>query len=128
MSEEEKKAIDKLKRSANYFVMPIYETTIILNLIEKQQKEIENLKEINKEHQKLNGELREEIDELKKYEKYYEEMEEVNKKFISVDKIRDKIEELDNQQKQWLEDRKIKNSDGEIIFARDILEELLEEE
>ena len=61
MSEEEKKAIDKLKRSANYFVMPIYETTIILNLIEKQQKEIENLKEINKEHQKFNGELRDEI-------------------------------------------------------------------
>lgn len=90
MSEEEKEAIDKLKRSANYFVMPIYETTIILNLIEKQQKEIENLKEqkcewfelynsrvfdiikleqeveelkeINEEHQKLNGELRDEIE------------------------------------------------------------------
>lgn len=46
---------------------------IILNLIEKQQKK---------------------IDELKKYEKYYEEMEEVNKKFISVDKIKNKIEEV----------------------------------
>ena len=43
MSDEEKEAIDKLKRSANYFVMPIYETTIILNLIEKLQKENEEL-------------------------------------------------------------------------------------
>ena len=45
----------------------------LLNLIEKQSKEIE---------------------ELKKYEKYYEEMEEVNKKFIAVDKIKAKIEEV----------------------------------
>ena len=52
MSEEEKEAIDKLKRSANYFVMPIYETTIILNLIEKQQKEIEELKVINQMQKK----------------------------------------------------------------------------
>ena len=44
LSVEEKKAIDKLKRSANYFVMPIYETKIILNLIEKQSKEIEEMK------------------------------------------------------------------------------------
>ena len=44
MSDEEKKVIDKLKRSANYFVMPIYETKIILELIEKQAKEIEELK------------------------------------------------------------------------------------
>lgn len=138
---EEKEAIDKLKRSANYFVMPIYETTIILNLIEKQQKEIENLKEINKEHQKLNGELEEENtrqhellgnihqnyrDKITKIQEQDKEI--VDTQYISKDKIRDKIEELDNQQKQWLEDRKIKNSDGEIIFARDILKELLKEE
>ena len=48
---------------------------IIINLIEKQSKEIE---------------------ELKKYEKYYEEMEEVNKRFIAVDKIKAKIEEVSN--------------------------------
>ena len=45
MSDEEKKAIDKLKRSANYFVMPIYETKIILELIEKQQKEIADMED-----------------------------------------------------------------------------------
>lgn len=48
LSDEEKRAIDKLKRSANYFVMPIYETKIILELIEKQSKEIEELTDKNK--------------------------------------------------------------------------------
>lgn len=48
MSEEEKEAINKLKRSANYFIMPIHETNIILNYIEKLQKENEILK-LNKE-------------------------------------------------------------------------------
>ena len=72
MSEEEKEAIDKLKRSANYFVMPIYETTIILNLIEKQQKEIEELKVIN-QMQKYRIET---IDE---------------RELVSKDKIRDLI-------------------------------------
>lgn len=38
-----------------------------------------------------------EIEELKKYQKYYEEMEEVNKKFIAVDKIKAKIEEYDDK-------------------------------
>ena len=86
MLDEEKKAIDKLKRSANYFVMPIYETTIILNLIEKQQKEIENLKEINKEHQKINGELRDEIERQGNTR-------EIEEKFVSKDKIRKYIKE-----------------------------------
>ena len=72
MIEEENKAIDKLKRSANYFVMPIYETTIILNLIEKQQKEIEELKVIN-QMQKYRIET---IDE---------------RELVSKDKIRDLI-------------------------------------
>lgn len=48
--------------------------------------------------------------------------------YIPVQKVRDKIEYLDNQQKQWLEDRKLKASDSEIIFARDILQKLLESE
>lgn len=45
---------------------------------------------------------------------------------ISVQKVKDKIEYLDKQQKQWLEDRELKTSDSEIIFARDVLRELLE--
>lgn len=53
---------------------------------------------------------------------------EIKKNFIPIQKVKDKIEYLDNQQKQWLEDRKLKESDREIIFARDILQELLESE
>lgn len=52
----------------------------------------------------------------------------VNKLYIPIQKIKDKIEYLDNQQKQWLEDRELKVSDGKIIFARDILKELLGKE
>ena len=76
MLDEEKEAVETLKDLAStiyYGDMNFIESDdlkIILNLIEKQQKK---------------------IDELKKYEKYYEEMEEVNKKFISVDKIKNKI-------------------------------------
>lgn len=93
--EEEKETIDRLYiKAISYSVeAPDYPNTIVfkkdlvrvLNLIEKQQKEIEELKKdnnhqweercrltfelerlqnINKEHQKLNGELREEIEEL----------------------------------------------------------------
>lgn len=134
MSEEEKKAIDKLKRSANYFVMPIYETTIILNLIEKQQKEIENLKEINKEHQKLNGELRDEIDDLKQlmahkngYTKQLEEdlFENASNYVVSKDKIREKIKDLEDNMILFTNDKEKFNR---YKYARDILEKLLEEE
>lgn len=52
----------------------------------------------------------------------------VNKLYIPIQKIKDKIEYLDNQQKQWLEDRELKVSDGKIIFARDILKEILGKE
>ena len=54
--------------------------------------------------------------------KYYKQF-----KSLSIKTIKNKIEYLDNQQKQWLEDRELKVSDSEIIFARDILEKLLED-
>ena len=82
LSDEEKKAIERLniyKEKIKDELYPIIDFEeekaigVVLNLIEKQSKEIE---------------------ELKKYEKYYEEMEEVNKKFIAVDKIKAKIEEV----------------------------------
>ena len=74
MSDEEKKALDELW---HFDCAYNREIKIVLNLIEKQQKEIE---------------------ELKKYEKYYEEMEEVNKRFIAVDKIKAKIEDILNSE------------------------------
>ena len=77
MTDEEKKAIETLtnkRPSEQMLISGKMCVNVLINLIEKQSKEIE---------------------ELKKYEKYYEEMEEVNKKFIAVDKIKAKIEELD---------------------------------
>lgn len=55
--------------------------------IERLELEVKVLRDNNKG-------LRDKIEELKKYEKYYEEMEEVNKRFIAVDKIKAKIEEV----------------------------------
>lgn len=68
MLDEEKKAIEMLRNYDNEDNLhKIHQSiNVLLNLIEKQKKEIENLKEINKEHQKINGELRDEIEELKK--------------------------------------------------------------
>lgn len=109
LSDEEKKAIDKLKRSANYFVMPIYETKIILELIEKQSKEIEELNksDASKEQSSMD------------YYNLYKEL---------VDKIKAKIEELENQKRQWIEDRDNKHKDSEIIYAIEVLQSLLEKE
>lgn len=80
----------------------------LADLIEKQQKEIENLKEINEEHQKLNGELRDVIENLQNdnmekdliiyglREERRLAAEEIQEQyFVSKDKIREKIEEYD---------------------------------
>ena len=90
-----------------------------LNLIEKLQKENEELK--FEERRRIIGkygdaEIHDVINRT------------LSNDYIPVQKVKDKIEDLDNQQKQWLEDRKLKESDREIIFARDILQELLGKE
>lgn len=71
-----------------------------------------------------------ENEELKDFKKQVTDIESTNfikyKNYIPIQKVKDKIEYLDKQQKQWLEDRELKASDSEIIFARDFLQELLE--
>lgn len=69
MSEEEKKAFSRLYMKATLYsadaedypnsIVSKRDLVIIINLIEKQQNEIQNLQTIDKEHQKLIGELRE---------------------------------------------------------------------
>lgn len=70
MNEEEEKAVEYWK---NYMSL-IYWNTLwdgeyyikkLLNLVEKQQNRIQELEKINTKHQKLNGELRKEIKQLK---------------------------------------------------------------
>lgn len=99
LSDEEKKAIDKLKRSANYFVMPIYETKIILELIEKQSKEIEELNKSDESKEQSSM----------KYYNLYKEL---------VDKIKAKIEEYKKQQKE----------EPDAYLCIEVLQSLLEKE
>lgn len=103
MSEEEKEAIQILKdwlcKTHSEFCKvgaigipdkEFFATETVLNLIEKQQKEIENLKEINKEHQKLNGELR---DEIKRQGNTREIEEKYIKKNFNIIRIYDEFKE-----------------------------------
>lgn len=69
MSEEEKKAVIFLKHfledDDDVFKISNKDLRIILNLIEKQQKELNSLKEIEKSHQEENGKLRVELEQYK---------------------------------------------------------------
>ena len=57
------------------------------------------------------------------------EVQSLNHKFKNLeDKIKAKIEELENQKRQWIEDRDNKRKDSEIIYAKKVLESLLEKE
>lgn len=100
MTEQEKKAIEWLKK-ADWFLARLYSPTI-LNLIEKQSKEIEELKVIN-QMQKYRIEV---IDE---------------RELISKDKIREKIKKYD----EWIKEG------GDYVESleaqRYALQELLEE-
>lgn len=102
LSEEEMRAIDFLKGvctddcvNKEFVVKPI------LYLIEKQQKELNNLKEIEKSHQEENGKLRVE------FEKVYEDNLTLVKE---LEQEKEKNEELEKHQKQYL--------DGELITAK----------
>ncbi len=76
---------------------------------------------------KENEELHKEIDRMKSLDLYKLVEDWKTGQLIPRQKIKDKIEYLDKQQKQWLEDRELKASDSEIIFARFFLQELLKE-
>lgn len=82
MSEEEKKAIEWLK-NATFFSARIYAPSI-LNLIENQQKEIEELNEIKQQ--------------ICKEELITQDY--VQDNFIAKDKIKEKIKELEENNKR----------------------------
>ena len=80
--------------------------------LEKEKKELElEIKNRKFSHMNLYNEY-----------KYYKQF-----KSLSIETIKNKIEYLDKQQADWIEDRELKVSDSEIIFARDTLEKLLED-
>lgn len=109
------------RRSAVQSIIDNQQYHIFQKQIERYEKEIEKL-------QKENEELKNLMAHKNDYTKKLEEdlFENCSNYVIPVQKVKDKIEYLDKQQKQWLEDRELKASDSEIIFARDFLQELLE--
>ena len=83
------------------------------------------IKQLEKENKELELEIKNrEFLHMNLYNeyKYYKQF-----KSLSIETIKNKIEYLDKQQADWIEDRELKVSDSEIIFARDTLEKLLED-
>lgn len=121
MSEEEKKAIEILNNIEykDLYSDKFYDNRdIVLNLIEKQQKEIEELKEENAEQLEVitewvNGERINDI------------------KHISKDKIKEKIkeleEEIEEKQENCLDFTLIHEHEIDTNGIIEVLEELLEE-
>lgn len=147
--------IDKMKNCINILDNELKERNKTINekeiIIEKLQKENEELKNIELKSKggaiKVSLEgllfLENKIKQLEK-EKKELELEIKNRKFsymnlyneykyykqfksLSLETIKNKIEYLDKQQADWIEDRELKVSDSEIIFAKDTLEKLLED-
>ena len=127
MSEEEKKAIEILSSWYNYNkknrnklleadkIIKVQET--ILNLIENQQKEMENLKEIEKSHKEENGLLRQELEQEK----------EINNELEIELSIRDNIN-VDKLVEKYRYYRRLADSYQANCISKDKLKELLENE
>ena len=120
MSEEEKKAIEYLKRH----ILPCYGSKggiefmlndIILNLIEKQSKEIEELNS-----------------DLGVFKRALTDIEDVyNANYISKTKIKEKIKELKERPNKMVIDKEVPEEYKNIFLdenAIQVLKELLEEE
>lgn len=119
--EEDKKLLEEMKENClkgkNYDDKARY---LKAQAIENILNELDRL-------QKENKELHKEIDRMKSLDIYKLVEDWETGQLIPRQKIKDKIEYLDKQQNQWLEDRELKASDSEIIFARNFLQELLKE-
>lgn len=132
MTEEEKKAIDLLKFYEGFFKNIGHEEEVksienIINLIEKLQKENEELRKNQKYKKDFNGEkifcleydketLRDMVVEKQ------EEIKELKSNSIPKDKIREKLERLENQKENYKEQPLI------YMLLKNQYKELLEEE
>ena len=144
MSEEEKKAIDDLfalthingyidlytQKEAKIHTLDLSKwqngVKVLLNLLEKQQKEIEELKEKNKN---LIFQLK---DEEKELIEVTDKIREKINYYISKDKIREKIKELEEQKEKLKYDGDVCFADYEqfcknLKFFKEQIEEILED-
>ena len=103
MNEEEKKAIERFKHCSGYFVLDKESSKTILNLIEKLQKENEDL------HREINQRIKLKIENEKI----------VDTQFIPIQKVKDKISERQFELQQEYKDFE----DDAILTA---LQELIE--
>jgi regulator of replication initiation timing len=125
MSEEEKIIFEYFKtKHFNYI-------PVLSNMIENQQKEMENLKEIEKSHKEENGKLRVELEQEKEKNKEYEkqlDLDYVEKNYISKDKIKEIVDEHIPKQPNIItgEMEYTPNTNANSFLVQDILK-LLEE-
>ena len=157
LSDEEKQAIEELKnKKADYFMISNLMSKTLLNLIEKQSKEIEhqiekranqrnelailNSKQI--EFNKLVNTVNSYKGQFKKQQKEIEELKEDSccmtncvrrdkEKLFLEDKIKAKIEEIDKQEKEVLKGTKGQDRyviKQEYMHKRSVLQSLLEKE
>lgn len=96
-------------------------------LFERNKKLRKTNKDLHKYIRKCDNEIERKRGTISGLYHYIDKLENDDIYYIHKKKIEEKIEYLDNQQKQWLEDRELKASDSEIIFARDFLKQLIKE-
>ena len=137
MNEEEKKAIEIVESFIKYYKKneqignranldvlreECQAIEFILNKYDVTQKELNNLKEIEKSHQEENGKLRVELEQEKEKNKEYEkqlDLDYVDKNYISKDKLKFILSKLNISDIEPWSTYKI---DGQILFD---LQELL---
>ena len=131
--EKNKELYEALERSSGRVTELTVENSDLKYQLYHKQQMIDELTQ-NEENLKIElGKEKEKNKELEKYKTYYEEMEEVNKKFIAVNKIKEKIKEyqalLYSYQKK--QEKKLeyvdKGSMNCILAQISILNSLLEE-
>ena len=124
----EENDFDKNKVDDGYIKAVLNACKEAKNLIEKQSKEIEELKEYKHDAEltKVACCTAQNCEALNNCIKLERELQNADK--VWEDKIKAKIEELENQKRQWIEDRDNKHKDSEIIYAIEVLQSLLEKE
>ena len=159
MSEEEKKAVEGLKDYVARIKKFHFEQTqgfkwvdITLNLLENQQKELNNLKKIEQSHKEENGKLRVELEQEKeknneleielstrdninvdklveKYKYYRRLADSYQANCISKDKIKEKYLEMEQEYARKVYDNNYNRTEvkKEEMYKRQVYEELLEE-
>lgn len=124
MAEEEK--LEELKQLLFQDRLTDYGKRQLVEIIEKLQKEIEELKDITKAYDGMQG-IMPEGHPIIIADKEYFDSGRFTEKYISKDKIREKIMELENKMEKYKKENK-ENSYFMANYDKSILQELLGEE